>query len=294
VAASQQAVRAAQANVDRLQTVRDSVHVLVENQLRPGADESRIQVELSVARGQAIGAEERLGQRLASLAELLGAAGTPVQIDAASLLTSIPEKAVADTVIESHPLALARMSSIRSSAARLNALDHASLPRFTVQGAVWARGTGALTDGTFLGGGNGLAPTTATNGALGLSLSFSFSDLVTNREKKAIERHTEAAEAALYEQTLQKLNGDLARARTEREGAEKIVQNTPAELRAARTIDEQSRARYQAGLGTIVEVADAQRLLAQAEIDDAIGRLSLWRARLSEAAAAGDILTAFK
>src|SRR4030095_10693323 len=41
VLASDAAVRAAQANVDRLQVFAQSVRTLVENQLRPGADQSR-------------------------------------------------------------------------------------------------------------------------------------------------------------------------------------------------------------------------------------------------------------
>jgi hypothetical protein len=36
-------------------------------------------------------------------------------------------------------------------------------------------------------------------------------------------------------------------------------------------------------------VADAERLLTQAEIDDALARLSVWRALLSVAAAQGDL-----
>src|SRR5262249_34386192 len=41
VLAAEQAVRAAQANVDRLQVFAQPVHVLVQQQLRPGADASR-------------------------------------------------------------------------------------------------------------------------------------------------------------------------------------------------------------------------------------------------------------
>jgi len=37
------------------------------------------------------------------------------------------------------------------------------------------------------------------------------------------------------------------------------------------------------------EVAEAQRLLAQAEIDDAVARLGVWRALLAAAQARGDL-----
>jgi outer membrane protein TolC len=52
---------------------------------------------------------------------------------------------------------------------------------------------------------------------------------------------------------------------------------------------EQATARYQSGLGTIDEVAEAQRLLAQSEIDDALARLGVWRGLLAVTTAAGDI-----
>jgi outer membrane protein len=51
----------------------------------------------------------------------------------------------------------------------------------------------------------------------------------------------------------------------------------------------QATARYQSGLGTIDQVAEAQRLLTQAEIDDALARLGVWRGLLGVAIAAGDI-----
>lgn len=68
-----------------------------------------------------------------------------------------------------------------------------------------------------------------------------------------------------------------------------MAQNTPIELQASRDSEAQARARFQAGVGTIVDVAEAQRLLVQAEIDDSLARLSIWRALADLAAAEGDI-----
>jgi hypothetical protein len=47
--------------------------------------------------------------------------------------------------------------------------------------------------------------------------------------------------------------------------------------------------RYDAGLATIIEVADSQRLLLQSEVGDPVARLGVWRALLADAAAKGDI-----
>jgi outer membrane protein len=49
------------------------------------------------------------------------------------------------------------------------------------------------------------------------------------------------------------------------------------------------RARYQAGLATLVDVSDAESLLVQAEIDDALARLAVWQNLASVTAAQGDL-----
>jgi outer membrane protein TolC len=52
VLASEETVRAARANVERLQVFADAVRTLVRNQLRAGADESRADAELALAKNQ--------------------------------------------------------------------------------------------------------------------------------------------------------------------------------------------------------------------------------------------------
>src|SRR5713101_4913912 len=86
LAASEQTIRAAQANVDRMQVFANSVHVLVDNQLRPGADASRADAELAGARIQLIQAEQTAAVQRATLAEALGLAGTSITIDAARVV----------------------------------------------------------------------------------------------------------------------------------------------------------------------------------------------------------------
>jgi outer membrane protein TolC len=76
------------------------------------------------------------------------------------------------------------------------------------------------------------------------------------------------------------------------DAARRMAANIPAQLSAARQADAQARARYEAGLTGILEVADAQRLLAQAESEAALASLAVWRARLAVASASGD-LTSF-
>ena len=73
------------------------------------------------------------------------------------------------------------------------------------------------------------------------------------------------------------------------QAARAIAANTPIQLAAAQQSEMQARARYDAGLATIVEVADAQSLLAQAEVQDQLARVDVWRALLGAAMAQGDL-----
>ena len=68
-----------------------------------------------------------------------------------------------------------------------------------------------------------------------------------------------------------------------------MSRNTPVERQAAIDAETRARARYQNGLAPITEVAEANRLLAQADADDAVARLSVWRAHLALAQARGDL-----
>ena len=72
-------------------------------------------------------------------------------------------------------------------------------------------------------------------------------------------------------------------------GARRIAANAPVQISAAKATVSQATARYQAGLANIQEVAEAQRLLTQAEIDDALARLGVWRGLLGVARAAGNL-----
>src|SRR2546425_2749844 len=82
VLASDEAVRAARANVDRLQVFADNVRILVTNQLRPGADESRANAELAIAKNQLSQAVQTADIARATLADAIGAAGTTVELAA--------------------------------------------------------------------------------------------------------------------------------------------------------------------------------------------------------------------
>ncbi|HEX4950415.1 MAG TPA: TolC family protein [Blastocatellia bacterium] len=285
--ASDQTVRAAQANVERMMIFSQAVHVLVDNQLRPGADASRTDAELAAARNQLIQAEQTAALARATLAEAIGQAGATLTIDAARLLALPPDKPLAPTEIAQHPFALAQQSLLATIRARQHVLDRSYYPKFNWQTALFARGSGAFID-TSLKYTRGLYPDTA-NWVTGLSLTFSPTDIFGLRAKKKIESFNYSAEQARYDQTVQRLKASEAKAKVMLDAAHKLAANTPLQLKAAQETELRIRVRYQAQLATVTEVAEAQRLLAQAEVEDALAKLSVWRALLAQAKANGDL-----
>src|SRR5436190_552675 len=111
VLAADESVRATRANVDRLQVFANSVRTLVQNQLRPGADQSRAEAELAVARNQVSQAVQIADVARASLADAIGAAGTPVQLAPGSL-EALPQAAIESADVTTHPAARAGQAAV--------------------------------------------------------------------------------------------------------------------------------------------------------------------------------------
>lgn len=286
--AAQQRVKASTADVERRQVFANVVHTLVTNQLRPGADASRADAELARARILLIQAEQAEAVGGAVLAEFLGLNSDDVQIDAGSLLSDPPNANPPVTALTSHPIATAEQERVGQIAARVHILDRSYFPRFYFQSTVYGRGTGASTDGTFQGGANGLG-LDRSNWATGLTVTFPAFDIFSIRAQKQIEIANERAERALYQQTVDDLTSQLRQAQAALDGARRVAENTPLELKAARDSEMQARARYEAGLAAIVEIAEAQGLLVQAETDDALARLAVWNDLALVNAAQGDL-----
>lgn len=289
VLAAEQQVQASQADVDRRSVFAKSVHALVDAHLRPGADASRVDAELAAAQTRLILAQETQQVGAATLAEVLGLAGTQIEVVSGPFLHSPTGGNWVEPPVATHPAAKIAQERVEESQDRINVLTRSYFPHLTFQALTSARGSGANAQGQSLGGSNGLLPDSATNWAAGFSLTFSALDFASIRARKKIEEANHGQEEALYDETVQNITGQTDQARAVVEAARKIADNTPIELKASQDSETQAVARFKAGLGTIVDVADAQRLLLQAQIDDSLAALNIWRALARLAAAQGDI-----
>ncbi len=288
LAAAQQLVTVADANVKRIEAFDKTIHVLVDNTLRPGADASQADAQLALARNQLIQAQTQAAVRRSALSEYLQSSGNQIGIDATQLTVELPPADPAPVATKTHPAVLEEDALVNQQQAQKRILDRSYVPIFNTLGSVSGRGAGTALNGNFPGGRAGLAPDTF-NWAAGVQVTFAAFDYFGLREQKKVQQANIQAEQARAAQTLDDVSAAIEQARATLAGARQVATNTPVELSAARTSEQQQRARYSAGLATVVDVTAAEGVLAQAEGDDAIARLSVWRAEFGVVAAQGDL-----
>jgi len=244
---------------------------------------------LAAAQTQLAQAEQAIDVARSTVAQFVGVNLSQMKVSPGKLAEQLPpDRPEAPLETAANPLAVEQNAAITQAQSQLKAIERTYYPQFLVQGLAAARGTGLLNDGSRLGGLNGLAPTTQNYG-VGLTVTFPAMDRFAIREQEAVHSASIRAGQARYQLIATNLQAQFNAALATLTGARRVAANTPVEVSSAQTALQQATARYQSGLSPIDAVAQAQRLLVQAQIDDALARLSVWRALLAVATARGDI-----
>jgi outer membrane protein TolC len=289
LAAAQSLAATAEANRTRLRAFAVAVHALVDNTLRPGVDAQQADAAEALAETALIAAQGNVEDQKAVLGALIDRRPEAVAIESASLQVlpaETPASAAPD--VASHPAAQAAQARVRQQSAEVAAAGSQYAPQVDVIGSAYSRGSGKSPTGVYTGGDNGLGPS-VSNWAVGLQVTLPLGSFPALHAQQAGEKARLQAEQARYEQTLDDLGARLAQARTNLDSARAIAKVTPIALEAARQTESQQRARFQSGLVTVVEVTTAEAALAQAESQDSIARLNVWRALAALNAAEGDM-----
>jgi outer membrane protein TolC len=289
VVGAQQALTAAEADVQRRDVLARAARVLVENQLRPGAEASRAEAELAAARTRAIQARQGVIIARNTLSQMLGIPGGVVDVNASRLLDAVPPGERPPTPAAEHPLLQSSQAAVDLARARETVLAKTDDPRIYLQSSVFGRGSGGNPDGTFDGGANGLGLDHA-NWAAGVQVVFpNVFDFSSLHARQAAASALTRAEGARHDESVLTVTAQQRAADAMVDAARAIAQNTPIQLAAAQQSEAQARARYDAGLAGIVEVADAQNLLAGAEYQNGAARVDVWRSLLARAIAQGNL-----
>jgi outer membrane protein TolC len=280
---AQETVRAATASVDRAQILVTMTQPLVTQSLRPGADAARAQAELAAAQTALARTEQLLDVRRTLLAQAMGDASLRVEADPGALASPAEGGTPSLAPSPSHPDIVRANAAVSRRVQEQSAVAVEYLPRIDAVAALWARGSGLYQSPA-----DGWVPDIA-NWAAGIVASWSILDIPTVHDRaRAAAAETDVASARRDEAYLA-VASDLSSAAAGLEGAERVARQTPATLAAARAAEQQLVARYRAGLAPVIDVAEAERLLTQAEIEDALARLEVRRARLALSRAAGDL-----
>jgi outer membrane protein TolC len=289
VASADSAVDVAQADAERRGVLARAVHALADNELRPGAEATRSDAERAAAETRLIQAREAAAIARVTLGRSLGMTGPPIALDAAALWAHPPSDDLPAPAAAAHPLGVAHAAAVEQARAQEGILLRTDRPRLFLQGSVSARGSGATTSGPFDGGIGGLG-LDRVNWAAGVQLQFpNVFDFGSLRARRAAAAAAVNAERAQYDEAILAVEAQRGIAAAMASASRAVLANVPVQLAAARQSEAQARARYDAGLGDLVAVAEAQNLLALAEAQDRLARIDAWRALLAEAVAGGDL-----
>jgi outer membrane protein TolC len=289
VVAADSAVAVAQADVGRRTILARAVRTLADNELRPGAEATRSDAERAAAATRLIQAQQAATIARVTLARTLGVRGQTMLIEADALVAHPPDDDLAPPPESAHPLGLAHAAAVEQARAQEAILLRTDRPRLLLQGSVSARGSGASASAPFDGGPGGLG-LDRVNWAAGVQVQFpNVFDFASLRARRTAAAATVNAERARYDEALLAIDEQRAIATAMAASARAVLASTPLQLAAAQQSETQARARYDAGLGDLVAVAEAQNLLAQAEGQDRLARVQAWQALLAEAVAGGDL-----
>ncbi|HEY3594591.1 MAG TPA: TolC family protein, partial [Polyangiaceae bacterium] len=280
VFAAKAILRASADAYDRARAHRDLAKAGVDAGLRSPIELTRAEADLAKldigrlrARGGLVVAEQVFAAAVGVPDALLDVAEQPpTPADVPALNDAIEQASKRD------PRLLAAFALLRAEEARTNAIGAELRPDLTLTGSFSGRAGGGPPSGN--GGsadGDGLLPN-VPNWDVGIVLSLPIFDAVVNarqsasRELQAVRRE-QVDEAATDEVVaIRQAYVSVDVARTTLPGLERAVE-------AALANYAQADARFRAGMGTSVELADAESVRTDAEIQLALGQFDLARAR---------------
>ena len=279
-------VRAARALLDvaaqaeaRAAVHRDLARAAVQSGLRSPIEATRADADVTrfeVARVRALG----------SLVVSRGVFAATVGYDQPELDASdeaaneprFPSRAEAETrAVESDPAVREAIEKVRAEHALGESLSASLRPNLSASAALSMRAGGAAASNDVVAEGRGFVPN-VPNYSLGVVLNWPFFEPVTQARVRALH----AREHALADEVEVARQRAFSRTRQAYQGvaiADAALGALENSVRAARANHEQAEGRFRAGLGTATELADAETLRLDAEVERAIGRFQAATAR---------------
>lgn len=286
--ATKQVILSTTAALEHMQAANLRAKTLVAEGLRPGVDAADFDFEVSRAKIALIKAEKDRRVALVGLAEKMGVAAADLDIVSDALVRSPQQvREIGPFDLNSHPLALFKNAEVNRWRAKQVVLDKAYRPHLWLNSSLWGKGSGDRSN-PIKPKGAGLLPQ-VFDYMVGVSLSFPIMEYYPLKAQKQMARSNELAAKADLDLAIQVLEKKDARARILLAQARKVADETPILVQAARVREEKVLKRYSAGLTNMVSLAQAEKALAEAEVENALAQIDVWRSILALAYVQGDL-----
>jgi len=263
-------------NLKRATEINRLIKAAVESGLKPGVDSSYSAAEVSKAKINYFSSmrDEKTWQ--IKFGEFLGMTGNYFVVDSMSFNSALPIVNTSQSVIDNNPLISIYKNKIESDLFSAKAVKRSYLPTLKYLATGMARGSGISNTGRY-------------NYMIGAYLLWNVTDIFRITHDYKSHMYEVQKDNALLDETRLTLNSQLENANAQLSLAIEQAKEAPIQVNAASGGFNQSKARYQSGLGTLVELSQNLYILARAEADYSITYNNTWRSLLSIAAAAGDI-----
>ena len=270
---------ASQAAVARAREHRDFAQARVSAQLQPPIDLTRAEADLARFEVDVVKAAGAVTVAQSVLAAAIGASvfGVDAGVDDVTYPTPPVVASATDEAAVRDPQLLAARERLTAQQSLTRSIRDELRPNlsFSAEFTGRAGGTAVAANPTPLG--NGWLPSVPNWDAL-VVVSWPIFDRVVDARAQTSQR-VEAVRAAEISQVSEQLNAALAGTYVELDVAQKALPALQRAQDAAVANQTQADARFKAGLGSAVELADSEALLVDAQIQFAIGNFQLARAR---------------
>jgi outer membrane protein TolC len=289
VQAAKAVVTAAEGAYARSLAHRDLTKAAVDSGLRPPIDLTRAEADLmrfDVGRVRARGTLTSAQTRLAAVVGVSDAALDAAGDAAAEAPPATDASAALRDAEKNDPAILESAARVKEQEARTSAIKAEMRPNLWLTSTFSGRAGGAAPSSGDVPTGQGWLPV-VPNWDVGLVLSWRIFDGTVVARAGASKAREEVRRAELSQVREQEIAG----LRSALVGDEVARSTLPALARARAAAEAnyaQAEARFKQGLATVIELADAEALRTEAEINEAVGKLEAQRARAVIGRATGE------
>jgi outer membrane protein len=285
-------LRAAEAAVARSTAHRDLAKAGVDAKLRPPVDLSRAEADLARFDVDRIRATGEVTTAQAVLAAAIGAPDLGIDSggDDVTYPTAPPLEELVRDLDQREPSLRAAKDTLDGQRAVTRSIERELYPDLVFSADITGRAGGATVNGAGASNppGSGLLPAVPNYDGM-VVMSWPLFDRTVSF-RAATSRRVEHVRAAELDAERERLRGVAVQAYVDLQVSQSALPALQRALDASRANDDQVDARFKAGLATAVELADAEALLTNAEIQLAIGQFQFSRANARLARATAEVI----